>query len=102
LFALDQGVNKKEKKADERDDVRRYVVKREVKREGKPSRFKAPKIQRLITAERIRRKLKEKTEKKNRWVRAKEAAKKYNTLLNKVLHERHVAEAKLKEAAKTS
>ena len=102
LFALDQGVNKKEKKADERDDVRRYVVKREVKREGKPSRFKAPKIQRLITAERIRRKLKEKTEKKTRWVRAKEAAKKYNTLLNKVLHERHVAEAKLKEAAKTS
>ena len=102
LIALDQGVNKKEKKADERDDVRRYVVKREVKREGKPSRFKAPKIQRLITAERIRRKLKEKTEKKNRWVRAKEAAKKYNTLLNKVLHERHVAEAKLKEAAKTS
>ena len=102
LFALDAGVNKKEKKADERDDVRRYVVKREVKKEGKAPRFKAPKIQRLITAERIRRKLKEKADKKNRWVRAKEAAKKYNTLLNKVLHERHVAEAKSKEAHKTS
>lgn len=102
LFALDKGVNKKEKKADERDDVRRYVVKREVKREGKPSRFKAPKIQRLITAERIRRKTKEKAEKKNRWVRAKEAAKKYSTLLNKVLHERHLAQDKLKEAAKST
>jgi small subunit ribosomal protein S6e len=102
LFALDKGVNKKEKKADERDDVRRYVVKREIKKEGKPVRHRAPKIQRLITAERIRRKLKEKADKKNRWVRAKEAAKKYNTLLNKVLHERHVAEAKLKEATKTS
>ena len=102
LFALDKTVNKKEKKADERDDVRRYVVKREVKKEGKPSRFKAPKIQRLITAERIRRKQKEKTEKKNRWQRAKEEKKKYNTLLNKVLHERNLAEAKAKEATKTA
>ena len=102
LFALDKGVNKKEKKADERDDVRRYVVKREIVKEGKPTRFRAPKIQRLITAERLRRKIREKADKKNRWVRAKEAAKKYNILLNKVLHERHVADAKLKEAAKSS
>ncbi|OMJ73046.1 hypothetical protein SteCoe_28375 [Stentor coeruleus] len=102
LFSLDKGVNKKEKKAEERDDVRRYVVKREIKKEGKTARFRAPKIQRLITAERIRRKMKEKTDKKNRWTRAKEEAKKYNTLLNKVLHERHVAEQKLKDAAKTS
>ncbi|OMJ72587.1 hypothetical protein SteCoe_28917 [Stentor coeruleus] len=102
LFSLDKGVNKKEKKAEERDDVRRYVVKREIKKEGKTARFRAPKIQRLITAERIRRKMKEKSDKKNRWTRAKEEAKKYNTLLNKVLHERHVAEQKLKDAAKTS
>jgi small subunit ribosomal protein S6e len=102
LFSLDKGVNKKEKKAEERDDVRRYVVKREIKKEGKTARFRAPKIQRLITAERIRRKMKEKSEKKNRWTRAKEEAKKYNTLLNKVLHDRHVAEQKLKDAAKTS
>lgn len=102
LFALDKGVNKKEKKADERDDVRKYVVKRKIVKEGKPERFRAPKIQRLITAERLRRKMKEKADKKNRWVRAKEAAKNYNSLLNKVLHERHLAEAKLKEAAKTS
>lgn len=100
LFSLDKGIDRKEKKAEERDDVRRYVVKREIKKEGKPTRHRAPKIQRLITAERIRRKLKEKADKKNRWVRAKEAAKKYNILLNKVLHERHVADAKLKEAAK--
>lgn len=102
LFALDRGANMKEKKADERDDVRKYVVKREIKKEGKPSKFKAPKIQRLITAERLRRKMKEKTEKKTRWVRAKDERKKYNTLLNKVLFERHVAEAKAKEANKTS
>jgi small subunit ribosomal protein S6e len=32
------------------DDVRRFVVRRKVEKEGKKSRFKAPKIQRLITS----------------------------------------------------
>lgn len=31
------------------DDVRRFVVKRPIQKEGKKERFKAPKIQRLIT-----------------------------------------------------
>lgn len=31
------------------DDVRRFVVKRPIQKEGKPARSKAPKIQRLIT-----------------------------------------------------
>lgn len=31
------------------DDVRKYVVKRPIQKEGKKERFKAPKIQRLIT-----------------------------------------------------
>lgn len=31
------------------DDVRRFVVKRPIQKEGKPQRSKAPKIQRLIT-----------------------------------------------------
>jgi len=38
------------------DDVKRYVVRREIKKEGKKIRVKAPKIQRLITDVRIRRK----------------------------------------------
>jgi len=38
------------------DDVKRYVIKREIKKEGKKTRVKAPKIQRLITDVRIRRK----------------------------------------------
>ena len=73
-----------------------------LKKEGKRSRIRAPKIQRLITAERIRRKAKEKAEKKNRWQRAKEAAKKYDTLLNKIMHEKHLAAQKLREATKSS
>lgn len=31
------------------DDVRRFVVKRPIQKEGKKERFKAPKIQRLVT-----------------------------------------------------
>jgi len=32
-----------------KDDVRQFVVKRPIQKEGKKERFKAPKIQRLIT-----------------------------------------------------
>jgi len=39
-----------------KEDVRRYVVRRTITKEGKKAKVKAPKIQRLITAERLRRK----------------------------------------------
>jgi len=39
-----------------KEDVRRYVIRRTVTKEGKKAKVKAPKIQRLITAERLRRK----------------------------------------------
>lgn len=99
LFALDRGLDKKTK-AEERDDVRKYVVKRKIEKEGKKPYYKAPKIQRLITAERLRRKQKEKVLKKEKWTRAKEAAKKYQVLLNDVLHKRHVAEVEAQKAVK--
>ena len=39
------------------DDVRQYIIKRPLpQKEGKPQRFKAPKIQRLITPVRLQRK----------------------------------------------
>jgi len=38
------------------DDVRKYVIRREIKREGKKTYFKAPKIQRLVTPQRLQRK----------------------------------------------
>jgi small subunit ribosomal protein S6e len=90
MFALDQGLEKGTL-AEHRDDVRRYVVRREVTREGKPTFTKAPKIQRLITKDRIRRKEKAKAEKKERWERAKTAKKNYEALIEKVHHERNVA-----------
>jgi small subunit ribosomal protein S6e len=41
------------------DDVRKYVIRRKIEKEGKKPRFKSPKIQRLVTPERIRRKQRE-------------------------------------------
>ena len=38
------------------DDVRLYVVRRKIEKEGKKTKVKAPKIQRLITDQRLRRK----------------------------------------------
>lgn len=91
LFALDQGVSTKDVKAEDRDDVRRYVIRRKIQKEGKPERQKAPKIQRLITADRIRRKLKEKAEKKERWVRSKIAKQNYEKILADLAKERLAA-----------
>lgn len=96
LFALDQNVSKGTP-ADQRDDVRKYVIRRVVKKEGKQQHHRAPKIQRLITKERIRRKQLYKAEKKQRWERAKTAAKKYEEVLSQVL-----AERKSKQHAQTS
>jgi len=97
LFALDKEL-KKGATIEERDDVRRYVIRRKIEREGKPTKFKAPKIQRLITVERIRRKKQYKAEKKTRWERAKVAAKNYEKLVESVHAQRH-AEAAAKSAA---
>mmetsp|Transcript_25300 Transcript_25300/g.4188 ORF Transcript_25300/g.4188 Transcript_25300/m.4188 type:complete len:90 (+) Transcript_25300:461-730(+) len=87
MFALDQGIQKGAK-IEDRDDVRRYVVRRKIENENGKVNVKAPKIQRLITAERIRRKQKERALKKDRWVKSKEAAKKYEELLHQLKQQR--------------
>lgn len=71
------------------DDVRKYVVRRKIEREGKPAKSKAPKIQRLITEERLRRKTKEKKDKKEAWERAKTAKKNYLRLVNQVMYRKN-------------
>merc|ERR1712190_510296 len=87
LFGLDANLEKGTL-AENRDDVRRYVIRRTVEKEGNPSRNKAPKIQRLITKERIRRKQLEKAQKKQRWERAKEAKTQYEKLVTDIAAKR--------------
>lgn len=77
------------------DDVRQFVVRRtiEPKKEGAKPYTKAPKIQRLITPQRLQRKRDAKRLKKLR-VQKKEAEKaEYDALVSKRLNERKERQA---------
>mmetsp|Transcript_9847 Transcript_9847/g.17976 ORF Transcript_9847/g.17976 Transcript_9847/m.17976 type:complete len:250 (-) Transcript_9847:137-886(-) len=63
------------------DDPRGFVIRRVITRDGKKDYSKAPKIQRLITPERLQRKLKWKAERRHRWEKSRAAAKEYNALV---------------------
>jgi len=71
------------------DDVRRFVIRRKIEKEGKPVRYKAPRIQRLVTDARLRRKRIYKAHKKARWERTRQAITDYH----KVLEEFHKKQA---------
>jgi len=81
------------------DDVRKFVIRREVpsKKEGKPALSKAPKIQRLVTPQRLQHKRHRVALKRRRVEAAKDAANEYA----KLLHQRVVeSKAKTTEAKK--
>jgi small subunit ribosomal protein S6e len=69
------------------DDVRKFVVRRQVVKGDKKPKFKAPRIQRLITPQRIQRKRAERAEAKRRYIKAKADATEYNALVVKRLKE---------------
>lgn len=75
------------------DDVRRFVIRRKIEKEGKPVRYKAPKIQRLVTDARLRRKRIHKEHKKSRWERTRKAQADYHKVLEE-FHKKKRAEAK--------
>jgi len=64
------------------DDVRRFVIRRKIEKEGKPIRYKAPKIQRLITDDRLRRKRVYRANKKARWERTRQAVADYQKVVD--------------------
>ncbi len=63
------------------DDVRKYVVKREVKKEGKKAVFKAPQIQRLVTPLKVQRKRHRVAVKRQRSEQSKAAAVEYQKVI---------------------
>jgi small subunit ribosomal protein S6e len=69
------------------DDVRKFVVRRQVVKGDKKPKFKAPRIQRLITPQRLQRKRAERSEAKRRYIKAKSDATEYNALVVKRLKE---------------
>ena len=70
-----------------KDDVRKYVVRREIIK-GDKTFYKSPRIQRLITDKRLRRKKLNKKIKKERYNASKEQRQKYEKVLSKFLKER--------------
>jgi len=82
------------------DDVTKLVVRREIKK-GDKTFYKSPKVQRLITEKRVRRKTLLKKGKINAWKATKEAHVAYEKLLSKYLKEKkasHKQETRAKAA----
>jgi len=70
------------------DDVKEYVIKRPITKEGKKQRFKAPKIQRLVTPTRVARKRHLRVAKMGRIVKKREEEAVYKKLLTQRRKER--------------
>ena len=80
------------------DDVRKYVVVRKIEKKVKVGEeevdkvfYTAPKIQRLITEKRLRRKKLNARSKKDNWAATKDAHVAYEKLLSKFLKEKKAA-----------
>jgi len=73
-----------------KDNPCKYVVRREIKK-GEKTIYKSPKVQRLVTESRLRRKSQNSKNKKQRWKEAKEAQQAYEKLLSKYLKEKKAA-----------
>jgi len=84
-FALDR----------KKDNVCKYVVRRKIERKDKTF-YKSPKVQRLVTEKRLRRKRAIKKDKSTRFAASKDAKKKYEALLSKYVKQKKAE----KEAAK--
>jgi small subunit ribosomal protein S6e len=77
------------------DDVRKFVIRRQIVKGEKKPYFKAPKIQRLVTPQRLQRKRHFVSVRRQRYEASKKAAEDYNKLLTQ-----RFKEAKEKRAAR--
>ncbi|KAG0638728.1 ribosomal protein S6e-domain-containing protein [Tuber brumale] len=86
------------------DDVRKFVIRREVqpKGEGKEPYTKAPKIQRLVTPQRLQHKRHRITLKRRRAEASKDAANEYAALLAKRVHEEKAKRSELRKRRASS
>ena len=83
------------------DDVRKYVVRREVKKKDKTF-YKSPKIQRLVTEKRLRRKKLAKKAKVEGFKKSKELRANYDKVLSKYIKERKAASTAAHAAAEAT
>jgi len=84
LFNLEKG-----------DDVRKYVIRRQITKDGKKPVFKAPKIQRLVTPARLQHRRQIRAEKKRRY----ESTQKLATEFNEIVAKAHKVDREARAAA---
>ncbi|KAL9710079.1 40S ribosomal protein S6 [Leucoagaricus gongylophorus] len=87
------------------DDVRKYVIRREVKsskKENAKPYTKAPKIQRLVTPQRLQRRRRIRTTKRQNLERQKENKAEYDALIAKRVSEKKAKAAAARAAHKTT
>ena len=78
------------------DDVRQFVIRRQIAKDGKKTYSKAPRIQRLVTPQRLQRARRLIAEKKRRYTQGKKDAEEYLALLSQRTREARAArQAKL-------
>ncbi|KAN0070581.1 Ribosomal protein S6e domain containing protein [Elaphomyces granulatus] len=87
---------------DKKDDVRKFVIRRTVTREGKKDYTKAPKIQRLVTPQRLQRKRHRIALKRRRAESAKEAANDYAKILASRVQEEKAKRTELRKRRASS
>ncbi|KAI5305233.1 hypothetical protein KEM56_004949 [Ascosphaera pollenicola] len=87
---------------DKKDDVRKFVIRRTITREGKSDYTKAPKIQRLVTPQRLQRKRHMIALKRRRAESQKEQAAEYHKLLAARVHEEKAKRSELKKRRASS
>jgi len=69
------------------DDVKEHNIKRKIVKDGQKPYYKKPKIQRLVTPERLQHKRRQASEKKARYEKSRAEAKVYNELIKSRLKE---------------
>jgi len=85
------------------DDVKKFVIRRQIQKGEKKPYFKAPRIQRLVTPQRLQRKRHFVSIRKERYVASKKAAEEFNALLTKRFKEaKEKRQARLTAARSTS
>ncbi|QKX55679.1 uncharacterized protein TRUGW13939_02776, partial [Talaromyces rugulosus] len=87
---------------DKKDDVRKFVIRRTVTREGKQDYTKAPKIQRLVTPQRLQRKRNRIAIKRRRAEAGREAANDYAKLLASRVQEEKAKRSELRKRRASS
>jgi len=87
---------------DKKDDVRKFVIRRTVVREGKKDFTKAPKIQRLVTPQRLQHKRRRIALKRRRAESAKEQATEYAKLLAARVQEEKAKRTELRKRRASS